>query len=103
MNYTPGPWKVDFSRKPYSIAPNRIDPTSVFNSPLGVVFRSHVKGKESEQIANANLIAAAPEMFEALQRVGCQYWACPGPDKPIEDMATCFVCATIRKAEGKED
>jgi hypothetical protein len=104
MAYTPGPWKIlDLNRKPYAIGPDRTDPTSDFKNPLGVVFRSHVKGKDTEQIDNAYLIAASPDMFEALERVGCQYFACPGPDKPIEDMATCYVCAAIRKAKGKEN
>lgn len=32
----------------------------------------------------------------ALERAGCQFWACPGPNKPPEPMATCFRCQGIK-------
>lgn len=102
MSYTPGPWQVDWTRKPYSIKPDRIDPTSDFNNPLGVVFRSHVKGKEEEQIGNANLIAAAPDLIEA-----CRYVVKYHRDNDsgegelygLDFVTTCI--AAIRKAEGR--
>ena len=31
-----------------------------------------------------------------LVRVGCNFWACPGPNKPHRDMATCIVCSVIK-------
>lgn len=49
----------------------------------------------------AHLFAAADVMLDTLRRVGCQFWACPGPDKPFEDMKTCARCAAIQQAEGR--
>lgn len=34
---------------------------------------------------------------DSLERVGCQFFACSGPDKPPEDMKTCHVCRTLRE------
>ena len=59
MNYTPGPWKVQtFSAKTYMI--------STFQNGL---IAQHVPGE-----ANARLIAAAPELYEALENLleACQ-------------------------------
>lgn len=40
-------------------------------------------------IADANMLA---EALEALERVGCQFWACDGPSLEPVDMKTCHVC-----------
>lgn len=33
----------------------------------------------------------------ALESIGCTFWACPGPNKPVEDMATCRTCMAIKE------
>jgi hypothetical protein len=42
----------------------------------------------------AALMAAT---LESLERVGCQFDHCPGPDVPPVDMMTCHVCDVLRK------
>lgn len=37
------------------------------------------------------------EALETLERVGCQFWACEGPDAPEVHMKTCFCCSMIKK------
>jgi hypothetical protein len=37
------------------------------------------------------------DTLEALEYVGCQFFACPGPNEPSVAMATCCVCEAIRK------
>lgn len=71
MPHTPGPWRVGFDRKPYGIfvGPVGTDTTSRSAQPIGVVFRSQVRGPADEQEANARLIAAAPTLLEALERL----------------------------------
>jgi len=54
-------------------------------------------GKEPAQSQLKKLRKTNEMLLEALERVGCQFWACPGPDKPIRHMATCFVCDAIKK------
>ena len=35
------------------------------------------------------------DLVDTLNRVGCQFWACEGPDAPFEQMKTCIVCDLI--------
>jgi hypothetical protein len=45
------------------------------------------------------------EGIEVLERIGCQFFACPGPDAPFEDMKTCYICdflARLRAANRLE-
>jgi hypothetical protein len=35
--------------------------------------------------------------IETLERVGCQFDHCPGPDVPPQDMMTCYVCDVLRR------
>ena len=43
------------------------------------------------------LLRQLMESTETLERADCQFWACPGPDEPFQDMATCFVCEQVQK------
>lgn len=45
--------------------------------------------------AQLTLTGQLRSALAVLERVGCQFWACPGPDAPHEDMMTCYVCAEI--------
>lgn len=56
--FTPGPWKVDFET----------EELQTNNLVLGLIYGcSHDDSPDC--IANANLIAAAPDMYEALKEV----------------------------------
>lgn len=37
------------------------------------------------------------EIIDTLERVGCQFWACKGPDVEPEEMITCIVCRLERE------
>ena len=43
-----------------------------------------------------DLTEALKAAIETIERCGCQFFACDGPDKPFVDMATCHACATIQ-------
>ena len=59
-NFTPGPWKIMNDKNGYPLIFNGVDG---FNP----ICRLEHKAKFDRKIADANLIAAAPEMYEALQ------------------------------------
>ena len=91
MNHTPGPWKVqEFSAQTYMI--------STFQNGL---IAQHVPGE-----ANARLIAAAPELYEALEAayMVLTSWV-PTPQKTrLEEHADAvtLACAALAKARGDE-
>jgi hypothetical protein len=65
--HTAGPWKIGRTSKTHN-APVRYWETSVFNRIIGVTATGS-GGTQEEAEANARLIAAAPEMLEALEDV----------------------------------
>lgn len=100
--HTPGPWNVMVKLESPSIV-------------VGGVMRRHEKGDTQDQLAfvcnpdednggqvawlaNARLIAAAPEMLEALQRL---IEPAPGV-KRMPSWAIGIVRAAVAKAEGRE-
>ena len=48
--------------------------------------------KSRTQIKN-DLQAVISDLVE---RVGCTFWPCPGPNAPRADMETCCVCHAIK-------
>jgi hypothetical protein len=41
--------------------------------------------------------AALQEIQETLEAMDCTFFACPGPDAPFVDMATCSRCYILQK------
>ena len=64
--HTPGPWNIeeDSMRDELSIGHNRV---SVGRREIALVGVGYEEDIDQEQRANARLIAAAPELLEALQ------------------------------------
>ena len=63
--FTPGPWKVNISTKS-NVFPKRAIFSRDNKFPLAGIFGDPRPKKENE--ANAHLIAAAPDMYEALKK-----------------------------------
>ncbi len=65
--HTPGPWELSNDHKP---SPYVIRQVGRFGGLASVKFRGFNKTERAreEQTANARLIAAAPDLFEAVQR-----------------------------------
>ena len=92
--FTPGPWFTD----------NYFDITSssgdvIVRPPLSILENDRIHPNECR--ANANLIAAAPAMYEALKE-WCDYYAAYNPirDKRIEPFIQ-LTRKALAQAEGK--
>ena len=96
--HTPGPWQyraTGFYQNPFKIlAPRRTG--AVANIPHSTIAR------DGEQEANAQLIAAAPDLLEALTAVTACLRGFSGHDDfgPLDDEAVNAALAAIAKAKG---
>ena len=88
--FTPGPWHTEINWKPYVAQGNGIVLAEALDNSV-------INRNEAE--ANAALIAAAPEMYDALYSV-CV--ACKMRDHETE-CKLCTVEAALRKARGEEE
>lgn len=92
MSHTPGPWKIqEFSAQTYMI--------STFQNGL---IAQHVPGE-----ANARLIAAAPELYEALEELRDKVWRIIDLHRDSEARAAANMAleranAALAKARGDE-
>ena len=90
--HTPGPW---------GIKTTETGTKAVFSSSTGAWVAHTVRSLSSTQDANARLIAAAPDLLEALNRVLPQYEALL-KDCGLRSLGTADQArAAIAKAEGK--
>ena len=98
--FTQGPWKANFNdyTKPYVAILNE-DNVVIAQIPDGEVIRGDTTILGIENIeANINLIAAAPDMYEALE-VFCSYcFGCTDNECKI-----CIYGKALRKARGEEE
>jgi len=100
--HTPGPWRFDTEDGGvrYVTASNGAITVAVPHGPPG-----NCVEVEPEHIANAHLIAAAPEMLDALKKA--RSWAGQYFELPAHEAAANIMCgvldAAIAKAEGRAD
>lgn len=98
--HTPGPWKIDPDKRPGMEWNRHIDAEG-----LTICFMSNSNGMHPERdLANARLIAAAPELLEALDRIAMIY---ENPEPPsLHELSAraydmrCIARAAIAKAKG---
>jgi hypothetical protein len=92
--HAPGPWRVKANGPSYNITSEaRDDPHMIL---VGMVYN-----EPEEHSANARLIAAAPDLLDALKRVVDKYEEC-NPNDVAHSRRTCPYCrarAAITKAE----
>ena len=96
--HTPGPWEIKRHYDPgykFISAPKH-------SGLAQVVWCMEDEDRSPECEANAHLIAAAPELLEALEKVD-SYWSSPGEDDWVTHYNTVLqpVRAAIAKAKGE--
>ena len=99
--FTKGPWRVNFEdyTKPYVEILNE-DNLVIAQIPDGEIIRGDktILGLENIE-ANINLIAAAPDLYEALETT-CEY--CIGKEATDCPCERCITGKALRKARGEE-
>ena len=96
-DFTPGPWEVNPFNAQVDAMP--VEPKHSI-APVCQLLWPTQERSEAETEANAHLIAAAPDMYEALE------YACSELCHPECNKKTCSSCKiqhTIIKAEGREE
>lgn len=90
--YTPGPWTVEETDETYWIGTARANTHKVGEVIIGMDHGPYTDEAEARILANAHLIAAAPDLLEALQAIVRRVALV----SPYYEMAQ----AAIAKAEG---
>ena len=93
--HTPGPWRIS-SAPPPGVDLRIVAPCPSEQEPLGELFVAERIGAR----ADARLMAASPDLLEALRWL--QDWAWTDPDAPGDLFARDVARAAIAKAEGGE-
>lgn len=98
--HTPGPWKVEPIESQRSLVYCRINGSQSLG--FAGVYKLDDKECQNECLANANLIAAAPELLEALETAVSWYqeWLELGPD--AGDLSLDTLRKAIAKAKGEQ-
>jgi hypothetical protein len=78
MKHTLGPWKFETSKSGF----HKITKLLNDDDALIVDLMIH-EGKEDEALANARLIASAPELLEALEDITETFKSCLGGSDPL--------------------
>lgn len=95
MKHTPGPWQLDSVVTTIKAGDRIVANTE----PLQAVFGTGLREcTEEEKVANARLIAAAPEMLETLKQVAKLVSYFPSTDQGIEAIGSLHTAIT--KATG---
>lgn len=95
--HTPGPWTVVDASEPSIKADGWI---------IASTFTPYKALDMTEQVANARLIAAAPEMFDLLKRLECCAFSPDGQcivGKETLKLIMRDLAGIIAKAEGREE
>ena len=95
MNYTKGEWKVEVRESSNCIRIKSHDDTQGYADYIVQI--ADVFGTNGEDEANAHLIAAAPDMYEALKAIR-EMFQDGNPDRGITSI---FIDNVLSKADGK--
>lgn len=103
MKHTPGPWTVGTNKSPSNVTAGKYD---IQQWPTDAGLSRPVSSEENEtEVANAHLIAAAPEMLEALEGIAAKMeWITEPKLRNWKDVCTRMAAeaaVAIAKAKGE--
>jgi hypothetical protein len=96
MEPTKGPWLI--ADRTFIYALNQND-TNIFHCQVQAGFTEHGRTSDEYLEATANMIAAAPDMLDALEKA--DKWVAMYLDQPGHDAAARSMLAVIRAATAK--
>ena len=102
--FTPGPWRVSDENRDDLERYARFGPVVVYANddcnihPIADCSCNHTCREDEEQIANANLISAAPDMYEALMLALPHF---QGENSSHDEEIADEICAALAKARGQ--
>ena len=97
-NHTPGPWSIEWNHQ--SNTPDLI--RAFVDGEMQDIVEMSGEGKDSETLANANLIYAAPDLLSALRFLLADYVAIEGEKMTGSSVPLEMAQAAILKAEGNK-
>jgi len=103
MKFTPGPWVI---KHEFNVMDSKGRSVAACG---GQMQNFDVEELHAEKIANAHLIAVAPEMYELLEQLECTeyihsgdtYCICPSCGSEYEHNKDCRLKLLLRKARGE--
>lgn len=97
-NHTPGPWSIEWNHQS-----NTPDFIRVFvDGEMQDIVEMSGEGKDLETLANAHLIASAPDLLSALRFLLADYIAIEGERLTGSSVPADMARAAILKAEGNK-
>lgn len=103
MKHTPGPWMIaETNQDDEQISAEVHAPSGYIASVLRILDDESTPEDIAEHLANARLIAAAPELLEALEAIMLHIRILKSRDPSIlDDVLTAVAEEVIRKARGE--
>lgn len=97
MSHTPGPWTVS-----ELMFGGEVSEHHIFIEPDVAVIERKVAGHDQHDMANAHLIAAAPQLLQALEHIAVSlYYNDYGDPALLDSFDESIIDAAIRAAKGE--
>lgn len=93
MKHTKGPWKAEQHKSKLEIWSNSVK--------IAIVNQDHVLEETADDNANAQLIAAAPELLEVLESIYSCVVFNDGPEINLRKVEIDTISKAIKKARGE--
>lgn len=108
--FTSGPWRAVLNTPPAAIPGHLIKTDDSVERPIAALWEGGGTRGKPEQIANAQLISAAPELYEALELANEHFQHSPHTrtgeggvtEHEPRNCTRCIIDAALKKARGEK-